>query len=210
MKNLIIIGSGGMGREIYNLAVNCVGYNTEYTIKGFLDDWPQAINSFQSYPPVIGTVDNYEVELDDVFVCSFGNVINKKKAIQAILDKGGEFINLIHPTATISMGVIIGIGCIILQNAVIGDHAKIGNFSLIQVSTVIGHDSVIGDYTRLDCNVVCVGGVIVEDEATIHTSAVISHNVVIGYGATVGALSFVIRKVKANTTVYGNPAVILR
>ncbi len=210
MKNLIIIGSGGMGREIYNLATCCKGYNTEYKIKGFLDDWPDAINSFGNYPPVIGTVDNYEVEPNDVFVCSFGSVKSKKEAVQKILNNCGEFINLIHPTAYIGKGAEIGSGCIIFQNAGIGDHTKIGNFVLIQATTYIGHDAIVGDYSRVDCHAVCVGGVIVEEEVTIHTSAVISHKVVVGKGATVGALSFVIRKVKENTTVYGNPAVLLK
>ena len=45
-----------------------------------------------------------------------------------------------------------------------------------------------------------------EDDVNIHTSAVISHNVVVETGAHVGALSFVIKKVKAGTTVMGNPA----
>ncbi|MDO9580199.1 MAG: acetyltransferase [Bacteroidales bacterium] len=210
MKNLVIIGSGGMGREIYNLAIVCNGYNTEYKIKGFLDDWPEGINAFKNYPPVIGTVEDYIIEPDDVFVCSFGNVSNKKKNIQKILDKGGQFISLIHQNASIGLNSIIGQGSIILQNAVIGVNSKIGNYALIQISTIIGHDCVIGDYSRIDCHVVCVGGVIIDDEVTIHTSAVINHKVVIEKRAIVGALSFVIRRVKANTTVSGNPAIKLK
>lgn len=210
MKNLIIIGSGGMGREIFNLATQCNGYNTDFVIKGFLDDWPDSINSFKGYPPLIGTVDNYSVQPNDVFVCSLGNVENKKTAIQTILNKEGEFINLIHPTATINFGVEIGKGCIILQNAFIGDHAKIGDFVLIQVSTVIGHDVQIGKFSRIDCLALCVGGTELKEEVTVHTAAVINHGVVVGKNAQVGALSFVIRNVKENTTVYGNPAIKLK
>jgi len=51
-----------------------------------------------------------------------------------------------------------------------------------------------------------VGGIVIEDEVNIHTSAVISHKVVVETGAHVGALSFVIRRVKTGTTVMGNPA----
>ena len=35
MKNLLIIGARGFGREIYNLALESIGYGTEFTIKGF-------------------------------------------------------------------------------------------------------------------------------------------------------------------------------
>ena len=37
MKNLVIIGAGSYGREIYNLALECKGYGTDFIIKGFVD-----------------------------------------------------------------------------------------------------------------------------------------------------------------------------
>ena len=51
-----------------------------------------------------------------------------------------------------------------------------------------------------------VGGVKVGNNVTIHTNAVISHKVELGDDSTVAAMSFVIRSVKAGTTVMGNPA----
>jgi acetyltransferase-like isoleucine patch superfamily enzyme len=51
-----------------------------------------------------------------------------------------------------------------------------------------------------------VGGIRIEDEVNIHTSAVINHGVVVESNAHVGACSFVIRRVKTGTTVIGNPA----
>ena len=47
---------------------------------------------------------------------------------------------------------------------------------------------------------------IIKDRATIHTGAVVSHQVVVGEDAVVAACSFVIKKVDAGTTVFGNPA----
>ena len=68
------------------------------------------------------------------------------------------------------------------------------------------HDDKIGNWNRIDTHVTCVGGIIIEDHVNIHTSAVISHNVVVESEANVGACSFVIRRVKSGTTVFGNPA----
>lgn len=206
MKNLIIIGAGGMGREVFDLATICKENNTEYKIKGFLDDDKDALQSFKGYPPVINTIKEYVIEPEDVFVCSMGDVAQKKKSIQIILEKGGEFINLIHPDAFIGKNVNMGKGCIVLKNAFIGVECIIEDFTLIQISAVIGHDVKIGKYSRVDCHAVCVGGTELKDEVTIHTSAVINHRVIVERGATVGALSFVIRKVKENTSVFGSPA----
>ena len=46
MKNLIIIGAGGMGRTMYDLSRESLGYNTEFIIKGFIDDDLSALSSF--------------------------------------------------------------------------------------------------------------------------------------------------------------------
>jgi sugar O-acyltransferase (sialic acid O-acetyltransferase NeuD family) len=206
MKNLIIIGAGGMGREIFNLATLCKGYNSEFKIKGFLDDNKDVLQGFAGYPCVIDTITNYNPEADDVFVCSMGNVVQKKRNIGIILEKGGEFINLIHPEAFIGKNVKIGKGCIIFKNVHIGVESIINDYALIQISAIIGHGVKIGKYTRVDCLVVCVGGIELKDEVTVHTSSVINHHVIVEKGATVGALSFVISRVKENTTVIGNPA----
>ena len=56
MKNLVIIGAGGMGRTMYNIALECLGFKTEFQIKGFLDDDLSALDGFDGYPPVLGKV----------------------------------------------------------------------------------------------------------------------------------------------------------
>jgi sugar O-acyltransferase (sialic acid O-acetyltransferase NeuD family) len=210
MKNLIIVGAGGFGREIYNMATQCDGYNSDFIVKGFLDDNVNALAKFNDYPAVLSSLDNYELCSDDIFSCAIGNVDVKKKIVQKILHKKGEFISLIHPSVSISKTVEMGIGCIIFQNASIGCDSQIGDHVLIQNSAVVGHDVKIGDYSRLDSFVVTVGGCIVENEVTIHTSAVINKRIRVKKRATVGALSFVVRNVKEQSTVYGNPAMVLK
>ena len=206
MKNLIIIGAGGMGRQVCLFAQNCKGYNEDYIIKGFLDDNPHAMEGFDGFPPVLGTIDSYQIQLDDVFFNSIGDVVAKKKCINKILDKGGVFITLIHPTAGVSKGTKVGRGCMIAARAGIGTETEIGDFCLIQDNAIIGHDVHVGNFCRIDCNVVLIAGVCLDNDVCVHTSSVINHNVHVGEAATVGALSFVIRNVKSGTTVQGNPA----
>ena len=206
MKHIVILGAGGMGRQLTFFISQCEGYQTEYDIKGFIDDNLDALNGFAGYPPVLDTFDGYIIEEGDCFVNSIGDVRSKIKSINSVLKKGGSFISLIHPTACISANVKMGIGCIISSRAGIGVNATVGDFSFIQDNAIIGHDVKVGKWARIDCNVVCIAGVEVGDEVCIHTGAIINHNVRIGNGAIVGAGSFVIRDVKDGVTVYGNPA----
>ncbi|MDO9153318.1 MAG: acetyltransferase [Paludibacter sp.] len=210
MKDLIIIGAGGMGREIFYHAQECPGFGTAYEIKGFIDDDIHSLDGFVGFPEVLDTVDNYNICENDVFVTSIGSVKSKKLCVEKIIKKGGSFISLIHPTARIEVDTTLGKGNIIMRRVEIGSYAQIGDYNFIQAGAVIGHDASIGNFIRIDCKVVCVGGVVVKDEATIHTLAVISHGVTVGKRAVVGALSFVIRNIKDETTVVGNPALRLR
>lgn len=205
MKNLIIIGAGGMGRTLYSNALESVGYGEKFVVKGFIDDNLKALDGFENYPPIVDTIRDYQPQEGDVFVSSIGGAA-RRPCMEEIIRRGGEFLQLVHNTARIYTGAKMGKGNFIGAYTVIGNDATVGDYNMIQSYTVIGHDVKMGNWNRIDTHVTCVGGTIIEDDVNIHTSAVISHKVVVETGAHVGALSFVIRKVKAGTTVMGNPA----
>ncbi|KAA6322020.1 putative acetyltransferase EpsM [termite gut metagenome] len=210
MKNLIIIGAGGMGREVYNLAIQCPEYNTDFIVKGFLDDNINALDKFDNYyPPILRDIKNYCVEENDFFTCSIGSVLLKKQCIEIISKKGGKFLSLIHPTVLINPTAKIGIGVLVFPYAKITSHTSVGDFALIQSFANIGHDVIVGDYTRIDTYVLCIGGVKIGNNVTIHSKVILNHKVVVEDNATVGAASFVIKRVEEGTTVYGNPARLL-
>ena len=205
MKHLIIIGAGGMGRTMYDMARESIGYGTQYDIRGFIDDNTSALNNFANYPPLIAPIQGYQPDENEVFICSIGGS-DRKKCMEEIISKGGQFLTMIHSTARIGTNVHIRAGSIVGAYTTIGADAKVGKYNLIQSYTVIGHDSIIGNWNRIDTHVTLVGGTIVQDGADIHTSAMISHNVTIENNARVAACSFVIRRVKEGTIVMGNPA----
>ena len=45
-----------MGRVMYDMARESVGYQTEYDIKGYIDDNIHSLDSFVGYPPILGTI----------------------------------------------------------------------------------------------------------------------------------------------------------
>ena len=205
MKYLVIVGAGGMGRTVYDIAKESIGYKKEFLIKGFINDLSDVLDKYHNYPPILGTIKDYIPEDSDVFINAIG-APERVQCIENILSKGGVFINLIHSTARIGMNVKIGKGNIIAAYSTLGADCIIGDYNMIQSYTVIGHDARIGNYNRIDTHVTCVGGIEIKNETTIHTSAVINHKVVVEDKAKVGACSFVIRKVKAGETVFGVPA----
>lgn len=53
MKNLIIVAAGGMGRTLYDMSRESIGYGDGYVIKGFIDDNLHALNGFANYPAIL-------------------------------------------------------------------------------------------------------------------------------------------------------------
>lgn len=205
MKNLIIIGAGGMGRTLYDIARESIGFGEDFLIKGFIDDNIKALDEFENYPPILGRISEYIPSENDVFTFSIGGD-SRRKCIESLIERGAEFINIIHKTARIGSNVKLGVGNIIAAFTTLGADCKVGNYNMIQSYTVVGHDAEIGNFNRIDTHVTCVGGIKIKNETTIHTSAVINHKVVVEDKAKVGACSFVIRKVKEGQTVFGVPA----
>lgn len=208
MKELIIIGAGGLAREVYDLALDVLD-KREFRIKGFLSDGPSNIQDL-GYPPVLETVANYIPKKTDVFLCAIGNVKDRKKTTSIILNNGGKFINLIHPTAIVSKSAVIGDGVIIKAFCVIDSDVNIGDFCYLQSSVIIGHDSKIGPFGQLNSFVFIAGNIEVGELCSLNAGARLIQGIKIGDEGVVGMGSVVIRSVKPRTTVFGNPAKLLK
>lgn len=207
MKNLIIIGARGAGREIYGFRNEFKGYKTDYTIKGFLDDKANALADFPGYPPILSSVEDYQICEGDVFVCALGDPIYKEKYVNIIKKKGGEFISLIPYDMLLSADLVhIGVGCIIYPKVGIACNTYIGDFTIIQPQCLIGHDSVIGDYSMMHSYSFTGGGAVLGKAVHLFTGTQIMPHVKIGDNSTVNANSVVTRDVEPNSTVWGIPA----
>lgn len=203
--NLVIIGAGGLAREVFDLAHICYADHPGFSVKGFLSDSPSDIADM-GYPPVLGTVDGYEIQPHDVFFCGIGKVTDRKRTVEIISGKGGQFLNLIHPTAILSPSAKVGIGVAIKAYCSLSSDVKVGDFTYLQSSVILGHDVQIGRYCQVNSFAFFAGHVKVHDLCTISAGANLIQNVVVEEQAIVGMGSVVLNRVKAGTTVFGMPA----
>lgn len=210
LKNLIIIGVGGFAREVYWHAQQCNEFNVEWEIKGFLDgDIKLPEEEYKKLPenvPVLGDVDNYEIQADDVFICAIGTPQIRKKLIEKMLERGAEFVNVINSRSSIFPTAKIGHGVIICLDNGIGDNVEVGDFVVINNASYLGHDVKVGKYSCIMSHVDIGGFSQIGEEVFIASHVAIIPKVKIENGAYIGTGSVVLRKVKANAKVFGNPA----
>lgn len=208
MKDLVILGASGLAREVYDLANLCYGHDSEFRIKGFLSDNPSNIEQL-GYPPVLGSIDNYSVQPDDVFFCGIGDVYSKKRTVEIILGKGGKFISLIHPTAIISPSSRIGTGVAVKAFCVISNNVIIEDYTYLQSSVIAGHDVHIGKYCQINSFSFFAGFTRIHDQVTVNAGARFVQNAVAEERSVIGMGSVVLKRVKTGTTVFGSPAKVI-
>ena len=205
MRNLVIIGASGFAREMYDLALACYGNEPDFNVKGFLSDNPSNIEAM-GYPAVLNTVTDYTPVEGDVFFCAIGNLNHRQKTVSIILSKGGQFINLIHPTAILSPSVKLGIGVGIKSFCVLASDVTVEDFTFLQSSVIMGHDVHMGSFCQVNSFSFFAGYVRVHNMVAINAGVRIIQNIVVEEESVVGIGSVVLRRVKKNTTVFGNPA----
>jgi sugar O-acyltransferase (sialic acid O-acetyltransferase NeuD family) len=204
MKDLLIIGARGWGREVF------LGFNKNVSgvsVKGFLDDDSHALDGLKGdFPPIISSVEDYQVMPNDVFFCAVGSPVFRKKYSEMIERKGGKFISYISPNAVINPNAVIKDGTFIGHNAFISDNVVVGKHSIVHSFCTLGHDVKIGDYVSIESYSFLGGCAEVGELSEIHVRSTILRHKKVGANASVGVSSVVIRNVKDNEHVFGYPA----
>ena len=85
------------------MATGSMGYGETFDIKGFIDDNLTALDGFKNYPPMLSSIENYQIQLDDVFVCSMGNTNTKRSVCEKLKERGANFLSIVHKTAIVRM-----------------------------------------------------------------------------------------------------------
>jgi sugar O-acyltransferase (sialic acid O-acetyltransferase NeuD family) len=202
MKKLAIIGAGGHGKVVADLA-SMIGWNS---ISFFDAGWKDKLNDFRW--PILGDTSNFKetfIEFDGVLI-AIGDCKIRWKEYLNIKNLNSKFVTLKHPHATISQHSRIGDGSVILASSVVNIDAEIGNACIINVGATVDHDCILGNSVHVAPGAHISGGVTIGDLSWIGIGSAIKQGVHIGKNVMVGAGAVVISDIPDNVTVVGNPA----
>lgn len=163
-------------------------------------------------------INGYKILGDDLFLKNNKNICKnvviavadikvRFKIFQKLSDLNFNFPNIIDPSAIIDKNVILKKGIIICMNSVILNRAIIDILSIIGTSVNILHDVKIGKNCVIGGGSVIGANIVCKDNVFIGVGSVFpSSKIIIGNNSFVSSGSVVLKSIKNNSKVIGNPA----
>ena len=209
MKELIIYGAGGLGREVACLIHRLNVVKQEWNLIGFADDKVPA-GTETEYGAVLGGIDFINHYKKDLSVAlAIGNPNDLYKLAGAIDNPHVNFPNLIDLSALFldTHNVQMGKGNIICAKCVVSCHVELGDFNLLNIGTGIGHDVTMGNCNVLMPNVNISGGVEIGDNNLFGVKSTVLQYLKVNNNTTIGAHSLLMHNAKEAGLYFGNPAI---
>lgn len=206
MRPLVIIGTGGHGREALDIvdAVNRV--DPTYDFLGFLDD-RDANDAFLACRGAVRLGSPAQLQrLEAEYVVGIGSTAARRRLDALGRELGRTAAVLVHPAATVGSDVSIGPGVLLAAGARVTTHVTLGRHVHLNLNASISHDCAVGDYVTLSPGCAVSGNVVLEEGSYLGTGAVALPGVRVGAGTYVGAGAVVVDDLPAGVTAVGVPA----
>lgn len=208
MKDIIIIGASGFGREVAWLIERINQRELTWNIRGFIDDDVNLFGTTIGGYPVIGTTLDVVKYPSAYYVCAVGASKIRKSIISKIEDiiSTPNYATLIDPSVIISNRVEIGEGSIICAGTIITVDIKIGKHTIVNLDCTIGHDANLKDYVTLYPSVNVSGMTDIGECVELGTGVQIIQGKKVCNETIVGAGAIVVKDLPAKCTAVGSPA----
>ena len=140
MKKLLILGAGGYGRTVAELASQL----NRYGKIAFLDDG-------RTGEHILGTCEEFGVFADEntEIYPAFGNNETRMYWLETLSAAGITIPTLVHPGSYVSPSASLGMGTVVLPMAVVNTGVVIGDGCIINIGTLVDHDCILEDGVHL-------------------------------------------------------------
>jgi sugar O-acyltransferase (sialic acid O-acetyltransferase NeuD family) len=208
-KRILIVGAGGFGREVLQWARDAWP-DADDRIAGFLSADANALEGLDCDHSVLGSPDGYQAAPGDRLLLAIGIPYVRRRVTELLLDRGAEFLTLIHPTAVVAASASIGPGSILCPFSVASDSCQVGRFVVMNYHSSLGHDATAGDFSVLSPYATLGGNAHIEDDVFLGLHASVGPGKTVGARSKVSANSAALSRTPPDSLVYGVPGVISR
>jgi len=210
-KRIVIIGAGGMAREVASTLHWINRSEPVFDFLGYVVSDLSRLGIRDTSHQVIGDLGWLKQNRDsvDALALGVGSPATRLKLageLNALLP-GIEWPVLIHPTAVIDLdSARLGEGCFIGARVTATVNIVLEPFALCNFGSTLGHETRVGRGSVVNPGANISGGVVLGDGVMIGCGAQVLQYLHVGSGAVVGAGAVVTRNVPEGMTVVGVPA----
>lgn len=206
MKDLVIVGAGGFGREVAWLVEQINEVSKEWNLIGFIDENKEMHETLINGYKVLGGID-WLKDKDIYYVCAIGNSKIRKDIVERINKFKLKAATIIHPSVLINKKYVeVGEGCIICDSSILTVNIKLGKHVILNLDCTVGHDAILKDFVTVYPSVNISGNCIIDKCVELGTGTQIIQGKTIGENTIIGAGSVVIKNIEKNRTAVGIPA----
>jgi sugar O-acyltransferase (sialic acid O-acetyltransferase NeuD family) len=188
-RPLVIVGAGGLGREIAVLVAQLNEAGGAWDLRGFYDDRAAATPTVGGLP-YLGTVADLNATASPLAVAiAVGSSASRAAVVARLTSPHLSFPALVHPQVALrpTQRVALGEGCLIQRGCILTCDITLGRFVLLNLGCTLGHDSVLEDFCSLMPHANVGGGAHLGAGVYLGTNATVIHQVRVGADTTVGA-----------------------
>jgi len=206
---LFIIGTGGHAAVV----IDAVHKQGKYQIAGLIDDFKKVGTIAHGYIvdySINELADNAAKGIaDDVFLFIAVGDNYSRKQIKRKLPAELKYATIIHPSASVSDNVTIGVGTFIASNATVNSGASIYYHCIVNTGAIVEHDSIVNPFASLAPSVTLGGRCVIGKASAIGIGATVSNGVYIGQRSVIGAGSVVLKAIPDDVVAFGSPCKVI-
>ena len=195
-KPVIVLGAGGHGRVIADV-VRSAGRE----VLGFLDDSLMT----EGVAPVLGKLEDAPRFMDQAeFIIGIGSN-QARKQIAERYEGRLAFTSVVHQSAVVAPGVIIGEGSVVMAGAVINVGSVLGRHCVVNTAASVDHDCALHDYVHVSPGAHLAGTVTLGEGTWVGLGGLVINGVSLCPWCVIGAGGVVIKDLTKAGTYVGVP-----
>jgi sugar O-acyltransferase (sialic acid O-acetyltransferase NeuD family) len=208
-KPLVIIGAGGLGREVAWLVADINKLNPEWNFLGFVDDGLKDL-TVEGYP-ILGEISHlYKIRPRPWVIIAIADFHVRLRLFKELEKEGMPVATLIHPSVLMSDYVSIGPGGIICAGTIITTNVSLGKACIVNLGCFIGHDTVLNDHVSMMPATNLAGEVTVGTGCYFGLNSCVINQIEVGEYSIIGAGATVVNDIPPRSLAVGVPARVIR